>query len=350
MTRLLDITVQVGRTGAITPVGRLEPVFVGGVTVTNATLHNVEEISRKGIRINDMVVVRRAGDVVPEIVGKASVEVDPQDTYEFVMPTHCPKCENPIVKEQKGKIWRCSGGTECKGQIAGYLRHAVSRKAMDIRGFGDRTIEELVDLGSIERLSDIYMLVYSDLSELPNVQEKTITNLLEAIEKSRTTTMAKVIYALGIRHVGESTAKMLAKHMPTMEDLFERAWDLNFTMKLPDIGPKTAIALAEYFKDMENVSNFDNLTQELIIIEPPTRDVTNEFEGATFVITGSFPDMTREDIQQYLEDRGGVITGSVTKKTRFLIHGKDPSGSKMKKAADLGITMLDYIPAKVNLK
>jgi DNA ligase (NAD+) len=361
ITLLEDITVQVGRTGAITPVGRLAPVFVGGVTVTNATLHNVEEIERKGLVIGDMVIVRRAGDVVPEIVGRANFKTVTDDNEltnqmlngvkyrKFVMPTHCPKCNCPIVKEPEGKIWRCTGGPWCPGRKAGYLIHAVSRNAMDIQGLGDKTIEEMVDLKMIDSLSDIYALTAEDLRKLDGAQEKTVSNIMKAIEESKTTTMAKVIFALGIRHVGESGAKDLAKYMPTLESFYENSGDVDFLMKIPGVGEKTALAIVEHMDNDANVHDLAYLMTVLKIVPPEKKETSDEFAGLTFVVTGGFTDMTREEIKEHLELRGAKVTGSVTKKTNYVIAGADPSSGKVGKANELGVKVIDFIPIRREL-
>lgn len=347
-TVLEDITVQVGRTGAITPVGRLKGVFVGGVTVTNATLHNVEEIERKNLLIGDLVVVRRAGDVVPEIVGPANPERRTGNERKFVMPECCPKCNSKIIKEPDGKVWRCTGGPSCPGRKTGYLIHAVSRNAMNIRGLGDKTIEELVDRGMVEDLIDIYRLNEGDIRCLEGMQDKSVENLMKAIEESRNTTMARLLFALGIRHVGESTAKTLAKHYPTIAIFLEKALDLHDVMKIKDIGDKTAFAIVEYLRDPGNYGQLMHLEQMLIIEEPPTRVLTSEFVDLSFVITGSFNEMSREDVKGHIEDRGGKVTGSVSKKTNYVIAGTEPSAGKLQKATDFGIKILDFIPSKVD--
>lgn len=349
-TILEAITVQVGRTGAITPVGRLKPVFVGGVTVSNATLHNVEEIERKNLLIGDEVIVRRAGDVVPEIVGPVNPENRTGKEYKFVMPECCPKCNSKIIKEPSGKIWRCTGGVECPGRKTGYLIHAVSRNAMNIVGLGDKTIEEMVDKGMIEDLHDIYCLSESDIRVLEGMQDKSVDNLMKAIDDSRRTTMPRLLFALGIRHVGESTAKVLAKYYPTIHDFMEIIHTpIVHQKRIPDIGEKTTIAIHEYLKDPANYHILEELEGMLEIEEPEVRVTTNEFEGKTFVVTGSFKDMSREEVEAYLEDRGGKVTGSVSKKTNFVIAGKDPSAGKLQKAVDLGIMILDFIPSSIDV-
>ena len=345
VTLLEDITVQVGRTGAITPVGRLAPVFVGGVTVTNATLHNVEELVRKNLRIGDQVIVRRAGDVVPEIVGPADPDLRNGTEYRFIMPTFCPKCNSPIVKEPKGKIWRCTGGYDCSGQRTSYLIHAVSRNALDIRGIGDKTIEELVERKMVDKLSDIYKLTEEDLRKLEGAQDKTVENLMQAIEESKTTTMAKVIFALGIRHVGESTAKELARYMSSMEEFYNNSSDINFMMKIPDIGEKTAMAVCDYMSVIWNEENFRELMKVLNIVKPETRTKSIGLVGHTFVVTGSFPGQTREEVEEHLESCGAKVTGSLSKKTTVLLVGDNPSQSKVDKARDLDMIIIHgFVP------
>lgn len=362
VTVLEGIDVQIGRTGAITPVGRLTPVFVGGVMVSNATLHNVDEIERKGLLINDLVIVRRAGDVVPEIVGPASLKWINDNMFgtlhhfssdkpltKFEMPTCCPKCMAPIIKEEGGKVWRCSGESWCPGKIAGYLRHVVGRDAMDIRGMGDKTIEELVDRGMVETLSDIYELTKEDLAKLDGVQTKTIENLWAGIYNSRTTTMQRLIFSLGIRHVGKSTAKALAARYCSIEEFQEIGSGPDPLIAIPDIGNKTAMAIVEWLDNKANYQELEKLIPHLTIEPPEVRVKSDQLKGQTFVVTGSFKDMTREEVQQYLEDRGGIVTGSVSKKTKYLLTGKEPSAGKVKKAVDLGVTILDFLPTEINL-
>lgn len=344
-TLLVDITVQVGRTGAITPVGRLAPVFVGGVTVTNATLHNVEELERKDLMIGDKVIVRRAGDVVPEIVGP----VDPVNLRtglerRFVMPEKCPKCGSPIVKEPKGKIWRCTGRW-CPGQIEGQVRHIVSRDAMDIQGIGDVIVEEFVRKFHVCTLSCIYRLTDEQLWKLNGVQEKTVKNIRESIEKSKTVSMARLIYSFGIRHVGKSTAKTLAKHMPTIEAFYEGAHNYDFLIKIPDIGEKTVDALCEFMDVDGNLSLLQDLRDIIVLIHPEVKEVTNGLEGQVIVVTGSFDGFSREAVREILENQGAKVTGSVSNKTTLVIVGDNPSQIKVDKATKAGIRVLyEYVP------
>lgn len=351
ITLLEDITVQVGRTGAITPVGRLAPVFVGGVTVTNATLHNVEELDRKDLMIGDKVIVRRAGDVVPEIVGPAHPEHRNGSEYRFVMPEKCPKCDSPIVKEPKGKIWRCTGYDICPGQRAAQLMHSVSRNALNIEGIGDKTMEELVDLGLVERILDIYMLCGDDLRKLSNVQDKTVNNIMESIEKSKKTTMARVLFALGIRHVGESTAKSLASHFPTMESFLEKSKSFSDLMLVDDIGEKTAMAIGTYMSFPDNLYQYEALMDIFEIEAPVEKPKTNGLAGHVFVVTGSFKDQTREEVEEHLVSCGAKVTGTLSKKTTVLLVGDNPSQSKVDKARELKIlTIHGYVPDSINLQ
>lgn len=344
-TLLVDITVQVGRTGAITPVGRLAPVFVGGVTVTNATLHNVEELERKDLMIGDKVIVRRAGDVVPEIVGP----VDPVNLRtglerRFVMPEKCPKCGSPIVKEPKGKIWRCTGRW-CPGQIEGQVRHIVSRDAMDIQGIGDVIVEEIVRRFEVRTLVCIYRLTDEKLRQISGVQEKTVRNIRESIENSKTVTMARLIYSFGIRHVGKSTAKLLAKHMPTIEAFYEGAHNRDFLIKIPDIGGKTVDALCEFMDLNGNLSLLQDLRDIIVLIHPEVKEVTTGLEGQVIVVTGSFDGFSREAVREILENQGAKVTGSVSNKTTLVIVGDNPSQIKVDKATKAGIRVLyDYVP------
>lgn len=344
ITLLEDITVQVGRTGAITPVGRLKPVFVGGVTVSNATLHNVDEIRRKGLLIGDMVVVRRAGDVVPEIVGPASSVVDrthPDALKEFHMPVKCPICGNVIVKEEGGKIYRCSGGIACSAQKYEGFKHAVGRNALNIQGLGDRTLEELIDKGYLSELHDIFTLTREELLSLNSFKDKSVKNLLASIEKARKTTPAKALLALGIRHVGESTARELARQVVDIRDLGKMSVDT--LSELAGSGPETARAIHDFF-----VTNWDRVDALLrcLEIESPKKDkvVKQTLAGKTLVVTGSFDGWTRESIEEYIRERGGKTSSSVSSKTDCLVMGKEPSMNKVKKASELGVIVVDFIP------
>lgn len=339
LTTILDIEVQVGRTGAITPVARLAPVFVGGVTVTNATLHNEEEIQRKDVRIGDTVIVRRAGDVIPEVVASV-LEKRPTTALAFVMPTHCPICASAIVKVEGEAIARCSGGAiKCAAQRKGALCHFASRKALNIDGLGEQLIEQLVDKNVVTTAADFYKLGLTALSELDRMAEKSAKNILEALETSKSTTFAKFIYALGIRHVGESTAKDLALHFATMDALI--AANEEQLLEVNDVGPVVAQSILAYFSDPLNVELVEQLIADGIhwpvIVK---RDLTQApLAGKTLVLTGTLPSLSREQASALIEKNGGKIAGSVSKKTSYVVAGEE-AGSKLLKANELGVTVL----------
>jgi len=344
LTRVLDIEVQVGRTGAITPVARLETVFVGGVNVTNATLHNEGEVRRKDVRIGDTVTVRRAGDVIPEVVGPL-LERRPADAREFVMPASCPVCGSPIVRAEDEAVARCSGGwTHCSAQKKGGLMHFVSRRAIDVEGLGDQLIEQLVDKDLIHTAADLYRLEKAKLAGLERMADKSAQNVIDALEKSRDTTFARFIYGLGIRNVGESTAKALASHLGNLPALlhaasFEGGLQL---LEVADIGPVVARSITEFLTDAANLA----LVNELAAIlrwKEGTHVMTaagGGLAGKTFVLTGTLPTMGRDDAGALIEALGGKVSGSVSKKTAYVVAGSD-AGSKLAKAQELGIPILD---------
>ncbi len=340
LTVVQDIEVQVGRTGAITPVARLAPVFVGGVTVTNATLHNEDEVRRKDIRIGDTVTVRRAGDVIPEVLSFVP-ESRPLDAREFVMPAACPICGSPIVRAEDEAVARCSGGwIKCAAQRKGGLLHFVSRRAMDVEGLGDQLVEQLVDRQVVTTAADLYKLGLTSLAELDRMAEKSAQNVLNALEKSKKTTLMRFIYALGIRHVGESTAKELARHFGNL-DAFIDASEAAL-LEVPDIGPVVAQSIRAYFADPLNVE----LVQQLRAagIHWPEQESENNrprpLLGKTFVLTGTLPNLSRDEAQAMIEEQGGKVSGSVSKKTSYVVAGAE-AGSKLAKAEELGITILD---------
>ncbi|ATQ76726.1 DNA ligase (NAD(+)) LigA [Massilia violaceinigra] len=343
LTQVLDIEVQVGRTGAITPVARLAQVNVGGVNVTNATLHNEGEVRRKDIRIGDTVIVRRAGDVIPEVVSFVA-ERRPLDVREFVMPANCPVCGSPIVRMDDEAVARCSGGwTHCSAQKKGGLMHFVSRRALDVEGLGDQLIEQLVDKGLIHNAADLYTLDKDKLAGLDRMAAKSAQNVVDALEKSRDTTMARFIYALGIRNVGESTAKALAQHFGNLEALlhaasFEGGLQL---LEVPDIGPIVARSISEFLTDADNLALVRLLSGVLRWKEGEhVMKNTGAMAGKTFVITGTLPTLSRDEAGALVEAAGGKVSGSVSKKTSYVVAGAD-AGSKLAKAQELGITLLD---------
>jgi DNA ligase (NAD+) len=343
LTQVQDIEVQVGRTGAITPVARLVPVFVGGVTVTNATLHNEGEVRRKDIRIGDTVVVRRAGDVIPEVVSYVP-ERRPHDVREFVMPTHCPVCGWPIVRPEDEAVARCSGGwTHCSAQKKGGLMHFVSRRAIDVEGLGDQLIEQLVDKELVRTAADLYTLDQAKLCTLDRMAEKSAHNVLAALEKSKDTSFARFIYALGIRNVGESTAKALAQHFGNLDALLHAArWEGGLQLlEVPDVGPVVARSISEFLTDPHNVELISELRKHLRWKEGAhVMKASGALAGKTFVLTGTLPNLSRDEAQAMIEAAGGKVSGSVSKKTSYVVAGED-AGSKLAKAQELGIALLD---------
>ncbi len=343
LTQVLDIEVQVGRTGAITPVARLASVFVGGVNVTNATLHNENEVRRKDIRIGDTVIVRRAGDVIPEVVAYVP-EKRPADAREFLMPSACPVCGSPIVRPEDEAVARCSGGwTHCSAQKKGGLMHFVSRRAIDVEGLGDQLIEQLVDKGVIHTAADLYALDKDKLAGLERMAAKSAQNVVDALEKSRDTTLARFIYALGIRNVGESTAKALAQHFGNLDALLHAArWEGGIQLlEVPDVGPVVAASIGEFLRDEGNLALVKALRAVLRWKEGEHVMKANGAQaGKTFVLTGTLPTLKREEAQALIEAVGGKVSGSVSKKTNYVVAGEE-AGSKRVKAQELGITILD---------
>jgi DNA ligase (NAD+) len=344
LTTVQDIEVQVGRTGAITPVARLQPVFVGGVTVTNATLHNENEVRRKDIRIGDTVIVRRAGDVIPEVVAHVP-ERRPQDAREFVMPASCPVCGSPIVRPEDEAVARCSGGwTHCAAQRKGGLLQFVSRRAIDIEGMGDQLVDQLVDKGLVRNAADIYRLDKPKLCSLERMADKSAQNVLDAIDKSKDTTFARFIYALGIRNVGESTAKALAQHFGNLDALLHAArWENGIQLlEVPDVGPVVAKSISEFLSDPDNGALVEELRCHLHWKEGEHVMKANggALAGKTFVLTGTLPTMSRDEAGALIEAAGGKVSGSVSKKTSYVVAGAD-AGSKLAKAESLGLPVLD---------
>ena len=343
LTKVLDIEVQVGRTGAITPVARLAPVFVGGVTVENATLHNEGEVRRKDIRIRDTVIVRRAGDVIPEVVSYVA-ELRPLDAVEFVMPANCPVCASPIVRLEDEAIARCCGGwTHCSAQKKGGLMHFVSRRALDVEGLGDQLIEQLVDKGVIHTAADLYTLDQARLCALERMAAKSAQNVLGALEKSKDTTLARFIYALGIRNVGESTAKALAHHFGNLDALLHAAgWEGGLQLlEVADVGPVVARSIAAFLTDPQNAALVAQLRghlrwkEGLHVMQP-----VGALAGKSFVLTGTLPTLGRDEAGAMIEAAGGKVSGSVSKKTAYVVAGAD-AGSKLAKARELGLAILD---------
>ena len=339
ITLVQDIDVQVGRTGAITPVARLAPVSVGGVTVTNATLHNEDEVKRKDIRVGDTVIVRRAGDVIPEVVANVP-ERRPATAREFVMPVACPVCGSSIVRAEDEAVARCSGGwIKCAAQRKGGLLHFVSRRAMDIEGLGEQLVEQLVDKEIVITPADFYHLEVTVLAALDRMAKKSAQNVIDALEKSKSTTLARFIYALGIRHVGESTAKELARHFGNLDALM--AANEEQILAVNDIGPVVATMLLQFFADPINRELITQLRaagvhwQDVEVVQQSL-----SLTGMTFVITGTLPNLKRDEAAQMIEAAGGKVAGSVSKKTSYVVAGEE-AGSKLEKAQELGVPILD---------
>ncbi|CAM9924132.1 unnamed protein product, partial [Phaeothamnion confervicola] len=338
LTEVLGIDVQVGRTGALTPVARLKPVFVGGVTVTNATLHNEDEMRRKDVRVGDTVIVRRAGDVIPEVV---SVMVDrrPPGAREFSMPERCPVCGSAVTKSPEEAVARCSGGLFCPAQRKQALLHFAGRRAMDIDGLGDKLIEQLVDSGAVRTPADLFGLHLEALAGLDRMAEKSASNLLKALDKSRRTTLQRFIFALGIRNVGESTARDLAAHFGSLERL-ARA-DIGDLEAVPDVGPVVAKSLREFFQEPHNLQVIDALKAAGVSWpEDEGRRSAPAGKALVFVLTGTLPTMTRDEARAMIEEKGHKVAGTVSKKTDFVLAGED-AGSKLAKALELGVKVLD---------
>ncbi|MBB2916768.1 NAD-dependent DNA ligase LigA [Cupriavidus alkaliphilus] len=334
-----DIEVQVGRTGAITPVARLKPVFVGGVTVTNATLHNEDEIRRKDVHVGDTVIVRRAGDVIPEVVAVVT-ERRPADARAFVMPSACPVCGSHIEKLEDEAIARCTGGLICAAQRKQSLLHFAQRRAMDIEGLGDKLVEQLVDQGIVRTPADLYKLGVAKLAALERMADKSAANLVTAIDKSRATTMNRFIFALGIRHVGEATAKDLARHFGKLDALM--AADEAALLEVNDVGPVVAQSIANFLAEPHNVEVIEQLRAAGVHWpeSEPVAKAPAPLSGKTFVLTGTLPTLSREDAKELLEAAGAKVAGSVSKKTDYVVAGAE-AGSKLDKAEALGVPVLD---------
>ena len=343
LTQVVDIEVQVGRTGAITPVARLQPVLVGGVMVTNATLHNESEVRRKDIQIGDTVIVRRAGDVIPEVVAYVP-ERRPADARAFIMPTNCPVCGSPIVRLEDEAVARCSGGwTHCDAQKKGGLMHFVSRRAIDVEGLGNQLIEQLVDKNLIHTAADLYTLDKPRLAALERMADKSAQNVVDALEKSKNTTFARFIYALGIRNVGESTAKALAQHFGNLDALLHAVrWENGIQLlEVADVGPIVARSIAAFLTDEENLALVERLRGFLHWKEGThVQQNAGPFAGMTFVLTGTLPALSRDEAGALIEAAGGKVSGSVSKKTTYVVAGAD-AGSKLAKAETLGLAILD---------
>ncbi len=344
-TVVRGIDIQVGRTGKLTPVAKLEPVFVGGTTVSNATLHNEDETRRKDVRIGDTVIVRRAGDVIPEVVGVV-LEKRPAsvgEPFDLVKRLNgvCPICASAIAREEGEVDWRCTGGLFCPAQRKQAILHYAGRRAMDVEGLGDKLVDQLVDAGLIRTLPELYTLGLAKLSVLERMGEKSAQNLLAGLQQSKQTTLARFLYALGIRHVGETTAKDLAKHFGSLDRLLSATPEQ--LLQVNDVGPVVASSLRSFFDQPHNVEVVEQL--RAAGVSWPESDGTEDrtpkpLSGKTLVLTGTLPTLSRDAAKELIEAAGGKVAGSVSKKTHFVVAGED-AGSKLDKARELQITVLD---------
>ena len=339
-TVVRDVEFQVGRTGALTPVARLEPVFVGGVTVSNVTLHNMDELARKDVRIGDTVVVRRAGDVIPEVV-RVVTESRPRDAREVVLPHRCPVCGSHVTRTEGEAVARCSGGLVCSAQRREALRHFASRRAMDIEGLGDKLVEQLVDAGRVETPADLYSLTADELAGLERMGPKSAANLVEALERSKHTTLPRFLFALGIRDVGESTALALATHFGRLEAL--ESATLEAIQRVRDVGPVVAAHVRDFFDEVRNRKVIDALRRHGVRwpdAEPAAAGGEGALSGETVVITGTLATMTRDEARDAARAAGATVTDSVSRKTTLLVVGAE-AGSKLRKAQELGVAIVD---------
>ena len=345
MTLLNAIEIQVGRTGKLTPVAKLAPVFVGGTTVSNATLHNVFELRRKGVRVGDTVIVRRAGDVIPEVVGvvldkRPADAGEPFDLYKR-LGGQCPVCASPIEREEGEVDWRCTGGLTCPAQRKQALLHFASRRAMDVEGLGDKLVDQLVDAGIVRAIPDIYKLGFTSLATLERMGDKSAQNLLAAIDKSKTTTLGRFLFSLGIRHVGEATAKDLARHFGNIDRLMDaRVEEL---LEVNDVGPVVAESIRHFFDQPHHREVVEQLRAAGVHWPDEVglaSDAPRPLLGQVLVLTGTLPTLSRDEAKALIEAAGGKVTGSVSKKTNYVVAGEE-AGSKLDKARELGITVLD---------
>ncbi|HVY22863.1 MAG TPA: NAD-dependent DNA ligase LigA [Steroidobacteraceae bacterium] len=355
MTRLLDIDIQVGRTGKLTPVAKLEPVFVGGTTVSNATLHNEDETRRKDVRIGDTVIVRRAGDVIPEVVSVV-LERRPKDVgppFDLARQLHhkCPVCGSAIAREEGEADWRCTGGLYCAAQRKQAILHFAQRRAMDIEGLGDRLVDQLVDGGVVKTLADLYHLDLEKLTALERMGEKSAQNLLDGLNNSKNATLARFIYALGIRHVGEATARDLAKHFGSLDAIMQASEETLLTVN--DVGPVVAKSIHLFFKQAHNREVIQKLRDAGVHWQEHTGAANDTspkpLAGKTLVLTGTLPTLTRDEAKDLIEAAGGKVSGSVSKKTDYVVAGEE-AGSKLTKAQELGVRIIDEAGLKALLK
>ena len=339
VTRILDVDFQVGRTGALTPVARLEPVFVGGVTVSNATLHNMDEVKRKDIHIGDQVIVRRAGDVIPEVARVVS-SARGKDVKPIILPRQCPVCDSDVEQVEGEAVARCSGGLFCKAQRTEAIKHYASRKAMDIDGLGDKLVEQLVEAGLIDTVADLYRLDVKSVAALERMGEKSASNLCNAINDSKQPTLARFIYALGIREVGEATAANLADDFGSLEVLQSAGEER--LQEVPDVGPVVAQHVVHFFSQQHNLDVIKQLLDAGISFKQRAvaATINEKVKGKTFVITGTLHSMTRDQAKEKLQAAGAKVAGSISAKTDFLLAG-EKAGSKLTRAESLGVKVIN---------
>ena len=347
LTTVLAIDVQVGRTGKLTPVAKLSPVFVGGVTVTNVTLHNEDEARRKDVRVGDTVIVRRAGDVIPEVVGVV-LDKRPTDALQFNMTKRCPVCDSVAVREAGEADWRCSGGLFCRAQRKQAILHFAQRRAVEIEGLGDKLVDQLVDSGVVKTLPDLYRLEVATLTNLDRMAVKSAQNLHKALQKSKLTTLPRFLYGMGIRHVGETTAKQLARHFGSLDAVIEASED--GLLQVSDVGPTVAQSIIRFFAEPHNLEVVRQLqacgltwAEEEVVALPLL-----PLAGKIFVLTGTYSRLPRDQVKELLEAQGAKVSGSVSQKTSYLVAGDD-AGSKLDKARLLGITILGEAELKIIL-
>jgi DNA ligase (NAD+) len=336
-TEVVGIEVQVGRTGALTPVARLKPVFVGGVTVTNATLHNESELRRKDVRVGDTVIVRRAGDVIPEVVS-VKTELRPPHAQPYQFPTECPVCGSAVVKTEEEAVHRCSGGLYCAAQRKQALLHFASRRAMNVEGLGEKIVDQLVDQELVKTPADLYGLSVPQLEALERMGEKSAANLVKELERSRKTTLERLIYALGIRNVGETTARDLARHFGDLEPLMQAPEET--LLQVSDVGPVVARSIRQFFDEPHNREVIAGLARRGVQwpkAEPAPRP---SGQVKTFVLTGTLAGLSRDEARARVEAKGHKVSGSVSKKTDFVVAGED-AGAKLDKARALGVRVLE---------
>ena len=347
LTTVLAIEVQVGRTGKLTPVAKLAPVFVGGVTVTNATLHNEDEARRKDVRVGDTVIVRRAGDVIPEVVGVMTAALRPESERGpvFSMPRQCPVCASVALREEGEVDYRCTGGLFCSAQRKQAILHFAQRRAVEVEGLGDKLVDQLVDSNTIRTLPELYRLGLLTLASLDRMAEKSAQNLLEALQKSKQTTLPRFLFGLGVRHVGEATAKELARHFGSLDAIMDAP--LEQLLQVNDVGPVVALSLRTFFDQAHNREVVEQLRACGLTWQEgaPAALTPKPLTGKTFVITGTLPGLSRDQAKDLIEMAGGKVAGSVSKKTSYLVAGAE-AGSKLDKAQELGVAVLDETALK----